>query len=213
MGYHRISASQWKHTQLQFGSHLEWMSYHGCCLANRSVLLTLVSLSVQWIHNCLCSSHLTPPPPSDVSFRREKSYIGSSSAAMATVLPLTAKSAMWEAVPWARLNSCVVVPSGSYWAISADKDLLPIIQPCFVRAVLLIVKNAANAVAGTLSCKHFLLLWARFYAVQLPDALHLLELPPWSISGDCPLHTYIHTYTLFVLEIYRVAVELMYSRK
>ena len=63
MGYHRIFASQWKHTQLQFGSHLEWMSYHGCCLANRSVLLTLVSFSVQWIHNCLCSSHLTPPPP------------------------------------------------------------------------------------------------------------------------------------------------------
>ena len=27
------------------------------------------------------------------------------------------------------------------------------------------------------------------------------------------LHTYIHTYTLFMLEIYRVAVELMYSRK
>ena len=24
---------------------------------------------------------------------------------------------------------------------------------------------------------------------------------------------YIHTYTLFILEIYRVAVELMYSRK
>ena len=27
------------------------------------------------------------------------------------------------------------------------------------------------------------------------------------------IHTYIHTYNLFMLEIYRVAVELMYSRK
>ena len=27
------------------------------------------------------------------------------------------------------------------------------------------------------------------------------------------INTYIHTYTLFMLEIYRVAVELMYSRK
>ena len=27
------------------------------------------------------------------------------------------------------------------------------------------------------------------------------------------IHTYIHTYTLFMLDIYRVAVELIYSRK
>ena len=30
--------------------------------------------------------------------------------------------------------------------------------------------------------------------------------------SDVIIDTYIHTYTLFMLEIYRVAVELMYSR-
>ena len=31
--------------------------------------------------------------------------------------------------------------------------------------------------------------------------------------SSCGVHTYVHTYTLFMLEIYRVAVELIYLRK
>ena len=51
-----------------------------------------------------------------------------------------------------------------------------------------------------------------------PQAMGTILVPHSNTSisyrGPCiALYPYIHTYTLFMLEIYRVAIELIYSRK
>ena len=47
----------------------------------------------------------------------------------------------------------------------------------------------------------------------LHDSERLVNMNSLAVVESIYIHTYIHTYTLFMLEIYRVAVELISSRK